>query len=416
MPNKIKYKNRIGGFFILSPQFNNVFYIYTDYEFDKSANFSRLYKCSVVYLYPCYLILFGDNRSLHFLCADFGWRTFHLQGEIMAEDKQQTLTKLYSLRAGISAVASQRNKVEDINKQADDKITNLEFKNRSAEREIESLKTDIKNTEDMLSYEEYEKQNKTNILPPRKPSRFLELLPVLLTIIVLGCAVAYIYAYFTVIRVEGWFNIILAILFIACGFVCIGCLFVLGAYIFEIFEDLPYYTYSFYDEYKKELENYNKIKNIEIPAHSNKIIELQERKNELIQKISNNNKLITENRTKITQLKIAAEKDCVPHYQIGGLIQEQFENQFNSFLNLRDWKNIDIIIFAYESGRVDSMREALTYADGETRADRIVNAINASTQSVCRSIQSGLHSLALSMGGGVFKRYLAADRRANEKA
>ena len=43
-------------------------------EFDKNANsvYGR------VYLF--YIVLFGDKRSLRFLCVNFGWRTFLFLG------------------------------------------------------------------------------------------------------------------------------------------------------------------------------------------------------------------------------------------------------------------------------------------------------------------------------------------------
>ena len=44
-------------------------------EFDKNANsvYGR------VYLF--YIVLFGDKRSLRFLCVNFGWRTFLFCGD-----------------------------------------------------------------------------------------------------------------------------------------------------------------------------------------------------------------------------------------------------------------------------------------------------------------------------------------------
>ena len=38
--------------------------------------------------YPHFcLSLFGDNRGLRFMCADFGWRTFYFKGKNYEETK-----------------------------------------------------------------------------------------------------------------------------------------------------------------------------------------------------------------------------------------------------------------------------------------------------------------------------------------
>lgn len=49
---------------------------------------------------------------------------------------------------------------------------------------------------------------------------------------------------------------------------------------------------------------------------------------------------------------------------------------FSSILDERDWKNIDIVIFQLETGRADSVKEALQLTDRELQTERIAESIS----------------------------------------
>ncbi len=73
------------------------------------------------------------------------------------------------------------------------------------------------------------------------------------------------------------------------------------------------------------------------------------------------------------------------------------QEQFASFLDERDWGNVDLIIFNYETGRAVDMRDALLQVDNEKRNDRLVDAVHRSTKEISSSIHRGLGSLETSL-------------------
>ena len=52
------------------------------------------------------------------------------------------------------------------------------------------------------------------------------------------------------------------------------------------------------------------------------------------------------------------------------------EQTYGSFLDPRDWRYVDLIIFYFETGRADSMKEALQQVDHQVQTEMIVQAIS----------------------------------------
>ena len=49
--------------------------------------------------------------------------------------------------------------------------------------------------------------------------------------------------------------------------------------------------------------------------------------------------------------------------------------EFSSVLDPRDWANIDLIIFYYETGRADTLKEALQQVDRQRQNEALIKAI-----------------------------------------
>ncbi len=62
------------------------------------------------------------------------------------------------------------------------------------------------------------------------------------------------------------------------------------------------------------------------------------------------------------------------------------QQQYNYMLDMRDWKNLDLVLFALETRRASDIKEALVYVDGEIRTQRIENALSQATEYICMSI------------------------------
>lgn len=63
------------------------------------------------------------------------------------------------------------------------------------------------------------------------------------------------------------------------------------------------------------------------------------------------------------------------------------QKEFSPLLDERDWQHLDLIIFYFETGRADSMKEALSMVDRELQTNRIVEAIDMAAREICSSIE-----------------------------
>lgn len=78
-------------------------------------------------------------------------------------------------------------------------------------------------------------------------------------------------------------------------------------------------------------------------------------------------------------------------------------------IDFRDWENVDLLIYYFETGRADDMKEALQLVDKQRQADQITEAIEAATESICKTINVSMTRLgsALSQSFSVLSRQMA---------
>ena len=69
----------------------------------------------------------------------------------------------------------------------------------------------------------------------------------------------------------------------------------------------------------------------------------------------------------------------------------------SSVLDKRDWKNLDLIIYQVETGRADTVKEALQQADLYIRHDEIVNIMQTATVAICSTIKESIGTLSQSI-------------------
>lgn len=82
------------------------------------------------------------------------------------------------------------------------------------------------------------------------------------------------------------------------------------------------------------------------------------------------------------------------------LFYRELLEQFSSLLDERDWKNLDLVIYQIETGRADSIKEALHQVDRELQTERIVKSVfNAA------AMQATLQTLRLPAIGGKMTVY-----------
>lgn len=69
------------------------------------------------------------------------------------------------------------------------------------------------------------------------------------------------------------------------------------------------------------------------------------------------------------------------------MLYRLLQKEFSPLLDERDWQHLDLIIFYFETGRADSMKEALSMVDRELQTNRIVEAIDMAAREICSSIE-----------------------------
>lgn len=78
------------------------------------------------------------------------------------------------------------------------------------------------------------------------------------------------------------------------------------------------------------------------------------------------------------------------------LSQEMYnalDAQFKSVLDIRDWEHIDLIIFNFETGRADTLKEALQQVDRRVQTDEIIEAIESAGSSIAATINVTMREL-----------------------
>lgn len=67
--------------------------------------------------------------------------------------------------------------------------------------------------------------------------------------------------------------------------------------------------------------------------------------------------------------------------------------QFKTLLDIRDWQHIDLIIFNFETGRADTLKEALQQVDRRVQTDEIIEAIESAGSSIAATINVTMREL-----------------------
>lgn len=76
---------------------------------------------------------------------------------------------------------------------------------------------------------------------------------------------------------------------------------------------------------------------------------------------------------------------------------------FSPFLHSGDWKNIDYLIFLFETGRADDLKESLQLLDNENRFLDLKQTISQTGTTLCNMLKNGLTELSQNIQNGINK-------------
>ena len=68
-------------------------------------------------------------------------------------------------------------------------------------------------------------------------------------------------------------------------------------------------------------------------------------------------------------------------------LTDEIAQKYNS-IDVRDWKYVDTLIFYFETGRADSVKEALQHLDKEIQTKEIISTIKQSAEYICNTIKT----------------------------
>lgn len=126
-----------------------------------------------------------------------------------------------------------------------------------------------------------------------------------------------------------------------------------------------------------------------VKSYSKTVAELTEELNKKLAIIT----MIKNREAEYAKLKDATNGAIQQHQTVCDNVYKVLNNQYGSIVDVRDWKYLDLIIYYLETGRADTMKEALQQLDKERQTKRIVGAIKTATAAICNTIHSEMSEL-----------------------
>ncbi len=322
------------------------------------------------------------------------------------ENKAEILQKLYNIRAGLSAVSVQKDEIERRENEISKAKEKIDSKHNAYVEEQECLEQEIdKNTEEFKSKTtslascKVELFNKNNAKDPKAHRRhwlwernrlggrlgnyldFVDTLFLILFILsialCIGSIVGIIFALTT-----GWARAQL-------GLIVFALLVGIALSVFFGCNSLGYITihtkkdYEFYFEYTlpskiKELKDWllkqeqlkEKLQRLPV-EHKNETVALQNRINSL-------------------------QESNAPIITYANGMYDVVVKEYGSFLSVSDWQNLDYIIYLFETGRADTLKESLILLDEMKRHDMLMKAMGH----IASTIRAGFGELNSTMMRG----------------
>ena len=143
-------------------------------------------------------------------------------------------------------------------------------------------------------------------------------------------------------------------------------------------------------EINRDIGNIDK----EISARKNEIKKIQDR----IDAIENSAGTFSEPnpyQDKINALQTSLEHSVIPTSTNNvKAIKKAMNQQFGHLITEADWGNVDLLIFYLNTGRADSLKEALLLVDKQKQTDQIVHAIRSAAEHMSATIRENTYRLS----------------------
>lgn len=86
-------------------------------------------------------------------------------------------------------------------------------------------------------------------------------------------------------------------------------------------------------------------------------------------------------------------KEIGPIVEACGELYLSLQKMYARTIDERDWQHVDLVIYYMETYRADSMKEALQLVERETQTQRIIQAVEQATERICGTLRQGFAAI-----------------------
>lgn len=299
----------------------------------------------------------------------------------MREEAKAIVENLYALRAGLSLVAEQADFVDKIKEEEARDTADLNLAIEKANSQIEEHKNEFLNKSSKYKKEkiDYEEKIKSGE-GLKKPTKITMKQCILISASVVGLMLIAILA-----ALGSMVSANELIIIIVGNIVFFGLLVLLCKGLAILFDG---------DYKRRELEYENKKKEYEELLAKNPVtdkeieVKINTSRIEMNEKISLQENKIADVKHLIDITKSNAQSKVEKYKYEGKRIYDSLESQFGYILDTRDWECLDFIIYLLETGRAETVKEALQQLDFHRQTDKIAEAVNNASRSICDRIST----------------------------
>lgn len=311
------------------------------------------------------------------------------------DPRDEAISKLYTIRAGMSSIALAKKKIAYCDREKGDLRGNVDAIETKIKSEI-GHNEDIRKKRSQLDAEEMQYKHKPKFGYVFSISwdwgSIGEIIGGILMIAV-GLFVLYgiivgvisLLNWITIINISdvqfGIMKNVAMWMGIAAG----------GAFVVSFIGYIIYCIVDASSDYKRKMFDYKKYsrKGFESFASIEFTQQLQNSDDKLVEL---RKKLAEENSKYEMNLKIK-DNEIIMISKASKSIYDVLVKTFKNFLNPIDWENIDLAIYYLSTGRADTIKEALNLIDRQKQADAIVNELKNATTSIANEIRSNFATL-----------------------
>lgn len=298
--------------------------------------------------------------------------------------KQKLLADLYVLRAGLSQISLEKDQII----KEENQLSKLKNDYALEESKLNQANIDFSSTNYRIDNLDHKKQKET----PIKAKDIFINIAIALLLSLFGPVIHALMNFFTYLLASGLelFTVDSGFAeflqfgnFKAWGICCLGILLIALIVLFSIYgikrhktnkqiKESNLKSEEAYQSEKRKLKSTNREIGNSIATHKN-----------------NMNKI---NTMVLSQDEVYRSTSMLLSASSKG-IYDSLVKQYKSVLDIRDWKYLDLIIFYFETGRADTLKEALQQVDRQVQTNEIIKAVKSASASICKTIESSMSSL-----------------------